>query len=77
MIDLYYRFSPPIVGFITEHTSLKPIVRTGLLPAVAMATVSVNTTMAEKIAVVCVMALVSVALAAWATRRHTIKPDYT
>jgi hypothetical protein len=77
LIDLYYRFSPPIAGFITEHPSLKPIVRTGLLPAVAMATVSVNTTGAEKLAIVGVMVLVSVALAVWATRRRSRKPDYT
>jgi hypothetical protein len=77
LVALYYRFSPPIAGFITEHPSLKPIVRVGLLPAVAMATVYVNTTVAEKIAIVSVMALVSVALAAWATRRRSRKPDYT
>ena len=77
LVDLYYRISPPIAEFITEHPSLKPIVRAGLLPAVAMATVSVNTTGAEKIAIVGVMALVSVALAVWVTRRRSRKPDYT
>jgi len=77
LVDLYYRISPPIAEFITEHPSLKPIVRAGLLPAVAMATVSVNTTGAEKIAIVGVMALVSVALAVWATKRRSRKPDYT
>ena len=75
--DLYYRFSPPIAGFITEHPSLKPIVKTGLLQAVAITTVSVNIAGADKIAIVGVMALISVALAVWATRRHTIKQDYT
>jgi hypothetical protein len=77
LVDLYYRVSPPIAEFITEHPSLKLIVRAGLLPAVAMATVSINTTGAERIAIVGVMALVSVALAAWATRRRSRKPDYT
>jgi hypothetical protein len=77
LVDLYYRVSPPIAEFITEHPGLKPIMRTGLLPAVAIATVSVNTTGAEEIAIVGVMALVSVALAAWATRRRSRKPDYT
>jgi hypothetical protein len=77
LVDLYYRVSPPIAEFITEHPSLKPIVRAGLLPAVAMATVSINTTGVEKIAIVGMMALVSVALAVWATRRRTRKPYYT
>ncbi len=52
LVDLYYRVSPPIAEFITEHPSLKPIVRAGLVPAVAMSTVAVNTTPAEKAAIV-------------------------
>ena len=77
LVDLYYRVSPPIAEFIAEHPSLKLIVRTGLLPAVAVSVLAVNTTGVEKIAIVGVMALVSVALAVWATRRRTRKPDYT
>jgi hypothetical protein len=36
LVDVYYRISPPIADFITEHPSLKPIVRAGLVPVVAM-----------------------------------------
>jgi len=36
-VDLYYRVSPPIAELITEHPVLKPIVRTALVPAVAIA----------------------------------------
>lgn len=43
--------------FITEHPSLKPIVRAGLSPAVAMSTVAVNTTPAEKKAIAVLLAL--------------------
>ena len=42
LVDVYYRVSPPIAEFITEHPGLKPIVRLGLLPAVVMSTVIVN-----------------------------------
>jgi hypothetical protein len=42
LVGLYYRLSPPIAEFITEHPSLKPMVRTGLLPAVALSAVVVN-----------------------------------
>jgi hypothetical protein len=69
-VDLYYRTSPSIADFITEHPSLKPIVRAGLLPAVAMSTVAVNTTPAEKMVIIGLLALVSAALAIWATRRR-------
>jgi hypothetical protein len=77
LVDLYYRVSPPIAEFITEHPSLKPIVRAGLLPAVAVSTVAVNTTSTEKTAIVDLLVLVSVALAIWADRRRGRGPQYT
>jgi hypothetical protein len=77
LVDLYYRVSPPIAGFITEHPSLKPIVRAGLLPAVVMSTIVVNTTLAEKTAIVGSLLLVSVILAVWATRRRGVGSEYT
>jgi hypothetical protein len=76
LVGVYYRVSPPIAEFITEHPSLKPIVRAGLLPAVAMAAVAVNTTTAEKTAIVGLLVLVSVALAVWATRRRGRSSEY-
>jgi len=77
LTDLYYRVSPPIAEFITEHPSLKPIARAGLAPAVAMSTVAVNTTPAEKATIVGLLVLVSVALAVWATRRRGRGPQHT
>ena len=58
LVDFYYRVSPPIAEFITEHPCLKPIVRAGLLPAVAMSTIAVNTSPAEKAAIVGLFVLV-------------------
>jgi len=77
LVGLYYRVSPPIAEFITEHPSLKPIVRAGLVPAVTMSTVAVNTTPAEKTAILGLLALVSVAVAIWVTRRRGRGPEYT
>jgi hypothetical protein len=76
-VDFYYKVSPPMAEFITEHPSLKPIVRAGLVPAVALSTVVVNTTPAEKMAIVGLLVLVSVALAVWAKRRRGGGPQYT
>ncbi len=76
-MDLYYRVSPPIAEFITENPSLKPIVRVGLYPAVAVSNVAVKTTAAEKVAIAGLLMLVSVAVAAWATRRRGRGPEYT
>jgi hypothetical protein len=77
LVDLYYRVSPPMAEFITEHPSLKPIVRAGLLPAVAMSTIAVNTTLTAKATIVSLLVLVSVALAVWTVRRRGRGPQYT
>ena len=76
LVDFYYRVSPPIAEFITEHPGLKPIVRAALVPAVAMSTVAVNTAASEKTAVVGVLALVSAAMAVWATKRRGRDSEY-
>ncbi len=76
LLKLYYKVSPPMAEFITEHPSLKPIVRAGLLPAVAMSAIAVNTTPVEKTALAGLLALVSVTLAVWATRRRGRGPQY-
>jgi len=77
LVGVYYRVSPPIAEFITEHPSLKPIVRAGLLPAVAISAIAINTTPVEKTAIVGLLVLVSVALAVWVTRRRGRGPEYT
>jgi hypothetical protein len=69
-VDFYYTVGPPVAEFITEHPVLKPIVRVGLLPVVAMSAVAVDTTPAEKMAILGLLALISVALAVWVTRRR-------
>jgi hypothetical protein len=70
LVELYYAVSPPIAGFITEHPGLKPIVRAGLVPAVAMSTIAVDTSPAEKAAILGLLVLFSVAVTVWATRRR-------
>jgi alpha-tubulin suppressor-like RCC1 family protein len=76
LVDLYYRVSPPMAEFITEHPSLKPIVRAGLAPAVAMSAMAVDTTPADKMAILGLLVLVSAALAVWATRRRGRGSEY-
>lgn len=39
LVDVYYTVSPPIAQFITDHSSLKPIMRAGLIPIVAMCSI--------------------------------------
>ena len=63
--------------FITEHPSLKAIVKTGLVPALVISTAVVNITTAEKTIIVGLLVLVSVVVAVWATRRRDRDPDYT
>jgi hypothetical protein len=59
-VSLYYKVSPPMAEFIDEHPTLKPIVRAGLVPAVVMSTVAVDTTPMEKIAIASSLAFVCI-----------------
>ena len=70
LVEFYYKVSPPIAEFITEHPSLKPIARAGLVPAVAMSNVAVNMTSVAKVTIIGLLVLTSAALAVWATRRR-------
>jgi hypothetical protein len=76
LVDLYYRVSPPMAEFITGHPSLKPVVRTGLLPAVAMSAVAVNINPVAEIAITGLLVLASVTVAVWLTRRRGRDPGY-
>ena len=69
-VDFYYTVSPPLAEFIIEHPALKPLVRVGLLPAVAMSALVINTTPTEKTTMVGLLLLVSLPATAWATRRQ-------
>jgi len=68
-VALYYRFSPPVARLIEDHPTLKPVVRAGLAPVVAMSNIVVNTPPAEKAALAAFLLLVSAALALWAKKR--------
>ncbi|MFO7712073.1 MAG: CFI-box-CTERM domain-containing protein, partial [Dehalococcoidia bacterium] len=69
-VDLYYRVSPPIAGFIDGYPALKPVVRAALVPAVVMSTMFVNTSPTQQTVIVGSLVLLSAALAVWATRRR-------
>ncbi|MDH4366683.1 MAG: DUF333 domain-containing protein [Dehalococcoidia bacterium] len=69
LVNWYYKVSPPIAQFVAEHPVLKPIVRAGLAPAIAMSTVAVNTTLGQKAGIIGLAAVVSVTLVVWARRR--------
>ncbi len=69
LVGFYYRVSPPVAEFINQHPGLKPIVRAGLLPVIVMSTIAVNTSPAEKAALMGLAALISVIVAMWAARR--------
>jgi hypothetical protein len=77
LVDLYYGVSPPVAEFMTGHHGLKPMVRAGLLPAVAVSAVAVNTSLVGKMAIIALLVLVSVAVAIWVTRRRGGGPEYT
>lgn len=69
LVTVYYKLSPPVAQLIDDHPSVKPIVRAGLWPAVALSTVAVSTTLVQKIAIVGGLALVFPTLVWWLKRR--------
>jgi hypothetical protein len=77
LVKIYYRVSPPVANFITEHPGLKPIVRAGLIPAVAASAITLSTTAAEKIVIICLLVLVSIVAATWARKRERRDPEHT
>ena len=77
LVNLYYRVSPPIAKFVTEHPALKPMVRAGLVPAVAMSAAVVTTTPAEKTAIAGLLVLIFVTVSIWVTMRRDRNPEYT
>jgi hypothetical protein len=68
-VSLYYEVSPPMADFIDAHPALKPIVRAELMPAVAMSSVALNTTLAEKAAILVAIALFAAVLIMWLRQR--------
>jgi hypothetical protein len=76
-VSLYYRYSPPVAEFIDEHPTLKPIARTALLPPLAYAWVSVNTTLAQKAAISGSVILIGV-VSAWllVRRRRRVRTPW-
>jgi|GEM_PF-6280844 len=69
LVSPYYNSSPSVAEFINDYPALKPVVRAGLLPAVALSSVTVNTTLAQKMAIVGGLLLLSLALAVGLTKR--------
>jgi hypothetical protein len=63
LVSLYYKISPPMADFIEKHPTFKPIVRAALLPVVAVSSVALHTTLAEKITFFALFVLFSAALA--------------
>jgi Mg2+/citrate symporter len=62
---------------IAKHPSLKPVVRAAMALGVAISTVAVGATPAQKMAIVGFLALVFALLAVWAKKRRGKGPQST
>ena len=51
-VALYYRFSPPVAEYISQHDFLRKLTRAVLKPAILMARFSLNATLSQKILIV-------------------------
>jgi hypothetical protein len=73
-VDFYYRTSPPLAAFITDHPGLQPAVRVALVPAIAVSTLAIDTTLADRMAILGLLTLASAALIVWTSRRRAKDP---
>jgi hypothetical protein len=76
LVSIYYQVSPSVADFIAGHPELKPMVRTGLMPAVAVSNLVVSTTLTEKTAILSLLVLISVATGIWAMRRGRRRSEH-
>ena len=74
LVSTYYSISPPVAEFIDNNPALKPIVRGGLIPAVAVSTSALNITLPAKIAIVSLIMIFTVALIA-CLRKVSVKEN--
>lgn len=79
LVSVYYRLSPPVAQFVDTHSAMKPLVRAGLMPAVTISEVAVDSNLSHRAAMAGSTLLASVLLAVWLRRkvvqrrRHAVK----
>jgi len=59
-VSAYYRTSPPIAAYIDDHPALKPVVKAGLAPSVAISNIATGTSFAGKVAVAVLMIMLTI-----------------
>jgi hypothetical protein len=69
LVSTYYELSPPLAQFLENHPAFKPVVRVGLLPAVAISTLAVSTPSAEKMAILGSLVMIGTWAALWFRKR--------
>ena len=74
-VSLYYSASPPIAGLIDDHPTLKPLVRAGLLPAVAVSEMALSLNVAQKMALAGTAALLFAAIGLLLRRRLSLSAN--
>lgn len=68
LVSAYYKLSPPIAEFVDAHPALKPAVRIGLVPGVAVSQAAVGTSLVGKAVIAGSLVVLSASAFAWLRR---------
>ncbi len=69
-VTLYYKTSPPIAQYISEHAYLKPVVRALLMPAVLMSNIALTITLPGAAATIALLVTVTILVIMWMRRQR-------
>jgi chitinase len=61
-VNAYYKYSPPVAGYISKHDNLRALVRMGLAPIVGMSYLALNTGPAQKILILMLILVFAVGI---------------
>ncbi|MFC1587979.1 Calx-beta domain-containing protein [Planctomycetota bacterium] len=72
-VNTYYKYSPPVAGYIAERPALRGITRISLLPLIGLAMFTLNTSLTIKLLISCFILLIACTIIRRRQKKQLIK----